>query len=112
MNSDMNSDLTGEIGNGVISAPLVTESALALLDGRAVHVRSSRRHGCCGGAASIPVAEPGAPEQTDGVERFEVSGTVVYVDRGLLGASGSWAIDTDGFARWRRLVVLGVDLAP
>lgn len=58
----------------------------------------------------MPVAEPGAPELLDGVERFEVSGTVVYVDRGVVGADGSWTIDTDGFARWRRLVVLGVDL--
>ena len=96
----------------VVSPPDVTASARALLAGRPVHVRSSRRQGCCGGAASIPVAEPGTPQTLDDVERFEVSGTVVYIDRGLLGANGSWTIDTDGFARWRRLVVLGVDLAP
>ena len=95
----------------VVSPPHLTESAHALLAGRPVHVRASRRHGCCGGAASVPVAEPGTPETLDDVERFEVSGTVVYVDRGVVGADGSWTIDTDGFARWRRLVVLGVDLA-
>jgi hypothetical protein len=96
----------------VVCAPHLTESAQAYLGDRPVHVRASPRHGCCGGAASVPVAEAGAPERLDGVERFEVSGTVVYVDRGLLGADGSWTVDTDGFARWRRLVVLGVDLAP
>jgi hypothetical protein len=100
------------MSDGVVRAPHLTDAAVAHLAGRPVHVRSSPRHGCCGGAASIPVAEPGEPEEIDGVERFEVSGTVVYVDRGLNGAHGSWTIDTDGFARWRRLVVLGVDLAP
>jgi hypothetical protein len=96
----------------VVRAPHLTESARAYLADRPVHVRASPRHGCCGGSASVPVAEPGAPEQPRDVERFEVSGTVVYVDRDLIGADGSWSIDTDGFARWRRLVVLGVDLAP
>jgi hypothetical protein len=96
----------------VASPPQVTASARTYLAGRPVHVRSSRRHGCCGGVASVPVAEPGSPEMLDDVERFDVAGTVVYVDRGLLGVDGSWTIDTDGFARWRRLVVLGVELAP
>lgn len=96
----------------VVHPPHVTASARALLAGRPVHVRASRRHGCCGGAASVPVAEPGTPESLDDVERLEVSGTEIYVDRELLGTSGSWTIDTDGFARWRRLVVLGVDLTP
>jgi hypothetical protein len=100
------------VSDVVARAPHVTGSAHAHLAGRPVHVRSSLRHGCCGGAASIPVAEPGAPEDIDGVECFEVSGTIVYVERGLVGADGSWTIDTDGFARWRRLVVLGLDLAP
>ena len=96
----------------VASPPHVTASAHALLAGRSVHIRSSRRHGCCGGAASVPVAEPGAPESLDGVVHFEVSGTVVYVDPDVLGTDNDWVIDTDGFARWRRLVVLGLDLAP
>jgi hypothetical protein len=95
----------------VVDPPQVTASARALLAGRPVHVRSSRRHGCCGGAASVPVAEPGLPETLDDVERFDVSGTEVYVDRALLGGDGSWTIDTDGFARWRRLVVLGLPVS-
>lgn len=95
-----------------VRAPHITASAHTYLAGRAVHVRSSPRHGCCGGSASIPVAEPGAPEETADAECFEVSGTIVYVDRGLFGADGSWTVDTDGFARWRRLVVLGLDLSP
>jgi hypothetical protein len=92
--------------------PHITESARALLAGRAVHVRASRRHGCCGGSASVPVAEPGTPEDLGGVERLEVAGTAVYVDRRLRGVETSWTIDADGFGRWRRLVVLGVDLEP
>ena len=96
----------------VVNPPQITESARALLGGRAVHVRGSRRHGCCGGSAAVPVAEPGVPEDLGGVERFEVSGTAVYVDRRLAGTDATWRIDTDGVARWRRLVVLGVALGP
>jgi hypothetical protein len=95
-----------------VTPPHVTASAKAHLAGRPVHVRASRRHGCCGGAAAVPVAEPGAPEHLDGTECVEVEGTVVYVDRALFAADGTWTIDTDGFARWRRLVVLGLDLRP
>jgi hypothetical protein len=99
------------MSGAVVNPPHLTPSASEHLAGRPVHVRSSRRNGCCGGAASVPVAEPGSPETLDGVERFEVSGTVVYVDRDVLGTSGSWVIDTDGFARWRRLVVLGAEVS-
>jgi hypothetical protein len=95
----------------VVVPPQITDSARALLDGRPVHVRSSRRHGCCGGAASVPVAEPGTPQTLDDVERFDVEGTEIYVDRGLPGADGSWTIDTDGFGRWRRLVVIGLPVS-
>jgi hypothetical protein len=99
------------VSDVVVHPPQITDSARALLDGRAVHVRSSRRHGCCGGAASVPVAEPGTPETLDDVERFDVSGIEIYVDRGLCGTDGSWTIDTDGFGRWRRLVVLGLPVS-
>ncbi|HSM67357.1 MAG TPA: CC/Se motif family (seleno)protein [Ilumatobacteraceae bacterium] len=96
----------------VVTPPFVRASARAHLAGRPVHVRASRRHGCCGGTAAVPVAEPGKPEDLDGTRRFEVEGTVVYVDRTVFAADGTWTIDTDGFARWRRLVVLGVELTP
>lgn len=59
----------------------------------------------------MPVAEPGAPDRLDGVRRFEVAGTIVHVDHQVRG-TGSWTIDTDGVGRWRRLVVLGLDVAP
>ncbi|MGF1665106.1 MAG: CC/Se motif family (seleno)protein [Acidimicrobiia bacterium] len=95
-----------------VSPPHVTTSARTFLAGRPVHVRASRRNGCCGGTASVPVAEPGSPEMLDEVERFDVAGTVVYLDRGLPGACGSWTIDVDGFGRWRRLVVVGAELGP
>lgn len=100
------------MSNSVVRPPHVTESAQALLDGRPVFVRASRRNGCCGGTAAVPVAEAGAPEMLDGVDYFNVSGIEIYVERGLLGAGKSCTIDTDGFSRWRRLVVLDVDLAP
>ena len=38
-----------------------------------------------GGTASVPVAEPGAPEDLDGAERFELAGIEIYVDRRLSG---------------------------
>ena len=54
----------------------------------------------------MPTAEPGAPATLDGLERFDVSGTAVYVEPHMNPNDNSWAIDVDGFARWRRLVVL------
>jgi hypothetical protein len=90
----------------------ITPSAVEFLAGRPVHVRTNRVHGCCGGHASIPVAEPGAPERLDDAERYQVSGTVVFVDKDVERTNDTWIIDTDGFARWRRLVVLGLELAP
>lgn len=59
----------------------------------------------------MPVAEAGSPALPDLTDRHEVSGTVVHLDR-TLHPQGGWTIDTDGFGRWRRLVVLGLDLAP
>ncbi len=94
-----------------MTPPRLTGSAVDLLDGRPVHVRSSRRNGCCGGSAAIPLAEAGAPDHTDDLVRFDVGGTIVYVDPDVRGGP-SWTIDTDGFARWRRLVVLGLDVTP
>jgi hypothetical protein len=60
----------------------------------------------------VPVAEAGTLRSLDDAERFEVSGAVVYVDRDVSRTGDTWVIDTDGFARWRRLVVLGLALAP
>ena len=59
----------------------------------------------------LPVAEPGIPESLDGVERIEVAGVDIYVDRTFLSTDVPWTIDTDGFGRWRRLTVLGLDFA-
>ncbi len=93
------------------TAPVLTADTIAYLAGRPVHVRSSRRHGCCGGTASVPTAEVGVPAALEGFERFDVSGTTVYVDARLVADGAPWAIDVDGFARWRRLVVVGLGLA-
>ena len=95
-----------------VGPPRLTASALDHLAGRPVHVRSSRRHGCCGGVVLVPDAQIAPVEPPADADRFEVSGTTVYVERTLRGACGSWVIDTDGFARWRRLVVLGAEVAP
>ncbi|MGF1598921.1 MAG: CC/Se motif family (seleno)protein [Acidimicrobiales bacterium] len=91
--------------------PELTPAALAYLDGRDVHVRSSRRHGCCGGSAAIPTAEAGTPTDVEGLQHFDVADTSVYVDTHLNPGDKPWTIDVDGFARWRRLVVVGLDLA-
>ncbi len=90
--------------------PELTPAALAYLDGRDVHVRTSRRHGCCGGIAAIPTAGPGTPTDLDGLQRFDVAGTSIYVESHLNPDDQPWIIDVDGFARWRRLVVVGLDL--
>jgi hypothetical protein len=90
----------------------ITPSAVELLAGRPVHVRTKRIQGCCGGHASIPVAEPGAPARPDDAECYQVAGVVVFVDSDVDRTDAAWIIDTDGFARWRRLVVLGLEMTP
>jgi hypothetical protein len=94
----------------MIPAPTVTDDARRHLAGRALVVRTSVRHGCCGGQASLTVAEVGPPDRPDGYRTIDVDGLDVYIDRRLDAAGeawhGDWTIAVDGIRRWKRLVVL------
>ncbi|WP_018869020.1 CC/Se motif family (seleno)protein [Thioalkalivibrio sp. ALgr3] len=68
-------------------------------------LRLSARHGCCGGQAGVPVAEPGAPRSTEGYARTQIEGIHVYVAEDM--GPGPYRVDLEGFFRWRRLVVEG-----
>jgi hypothetical protein len=94
----------------MIPAPTITDDARRHLAGRPLVVRPSVRHGCCGGQASLAVAEVGPPDSSEGYRTIETDGLPVYIDRRLDAAgeawTGDWTVAVDGILRWRRLVVL------
>lgn len=89
----------------------ITPAARRHVAGRAVVLRASPRHGCCGGTALVPVVETVDDTESrippGGFDVVEVDGVEVYVDRRLAGTAGDWTIDLDGLLRWRRLIVRG-----
>ena len=89
----------------------ITGAAREYLAGRPVVLRSSPRHGCCGGTALVPVVEIGPPADPNGFDLSLLDGVEVYVDRRLDDAQW-WTIDLDRILRWKRLVVseVGVDV--
>lgn len=94
----------------MIPSPVITEGARRHLHGRSLVVRQSVRNGCCGGQASLTVAEPGPPASEDGYRTMNADGVTVHLDR-RLDADGEswnddWTVAVDGMLRLRRLVVL------
>ena len=78
--------------------------------GAAVTIRSSPRHGCCGGTVAVPVAEPGAPHDLTVYEVEEHEGVRVYLERELRDAAdGPVRLELEGFGPWRRVWVIGVE---
>ena len=89
-------------GPGVPGYLSRTESAITL--------RSSPRHGCCGGTVAVPIAEAGVPQDARRYVSLERDGVRVFVERGLLtGEHEVLTIDLEGFGPWRRLWVGGLD---
>ncbi len=90
-----------------MTAITLTDAAREWLarQGGEVVLRWSTRHGCCGGQAAVPVAEPGAPRRADGYTVREIEGVRVHVAGGL--GPGPYKIDVEVLFRWRRLVVEG-----
>jgi hypothetical protein len=84
-------------------APTLTTAAVDHLDGRPLVLRASPRHGCCGGRASVPVAEVGPPDDPARYHRIETGDAVCYLDPELGSQVGSWRVDAVGVGRWRRL---------
>lgn len=76
-----------------------------LRHGGVLTVRAAPQHGCCGGHAAVPVAEPRTPDTVEDYERLVRDGVTVYLARTL--AEGPYQVDLEGFWRWRRLMVSG-----
>jgi hypothetical protein len=75
--------------------------------GSAVTLRGSRRHGCCGGTAFVPVAEPGPPTAREGYRSVEVDGITVHLQSDVAIGSEPLVIALDTLWRWARLRVEG-----
>ena len=75
--------------------------------GSAVTLRGSRRHGCCGGTAFVPVAEPGPPADPSGYRTMKADGVTVYLEPEMGGGPAPLVIGIDRLWRWKRLRVDG-----
>lgn len=53
--------------------------------GSVVTVRLAPRHGCCGGIASLAIAETRAPDVPADYASFDLNGIQVYMDDELVG---------------------------
>ncbi len=73
-------------------------------------LRVSPRHGCCGGLAGVPVAEPGPPEDGSGY-RCERFGEIDVYIAPALEEAGVLTIRLEGVPGLRRLFVEGADLS-
>ena len=79
--------------------------------GGALTLRYSPRHGCCGGGASLPVADPEAPADTRGYTLHRLHGLDVYVADDVAAGGQPVRIGVEGFWTWRRLTVDGMAIA-
>lgn len=79
--------------------------------GGALTLRYSPRHGCCGGSARLPVAEPQAPADPTGYDRHRLHGLDVYVAQDFAASGQPVRVCLDGFWKWRRLTVEGPAIA-
>lgn len=75
--------------------------------GGAVTLRGSRRLGCCGGTAFVPVAEPGPPREPDRYRPMEVGGITVFLREDVRTGGEPLVIALDRVWRWERLRVEG-----
>jgi hypothetical protein len=75
--------------------------------GGAVTLRGSRRHGCCGGTAFVPVAEVGVPAEPERYVEQQVGSVTVYLQPGMMAGSAPLVVGLDVLGRWRRLRVEG-----
>lgn len=99
--------------SGVEARLTLMPEATAYLErhGSALTIRSSPRHGCCGGTVGVPVAEPGPPPDASGFDAMESDGVRVYVDRELVTTEHETiTVGVDGFGPLRRLWVQGLDI--
>ncbi|MGY4878373.1 CC/Se motif family (seleno)protein [Vreelandella aquamarina] len=89
-------------------APIVISPAAETYikgNGGVVTVRLAPRHGCCGGIASLAIAETRAPDVPENYARFDLNDIQVYMDDELVGEG--LRIDCEGWWKLRRLYVDG-----
>lgn len=76
----------------------------------AVTIRTSVRHGCCGGSAAVPVAEPGSPRHGADWQRVDVDGVAVWLAPGFEDTI-TLTVRLEGLWGLRRLFVDGADIS-
>jgi hypothetical protein len=74
-------------------------------------LRTSPRHGCCGGTVMLPVLEPGAPQDSAGLDHPRTPGAAhLYRDgRGPFTQRTAAHIGLDRFLKWHKLWIEGLD---
>jgi hypothetical protein len=78
--------------------------------GGAVMLRSTLKHGCCGGRVELVKAEVGEPGDPALFERFETEGLTLFAERGLTADLGQpITIGLDRLLGMRGLYVEGAD---
>jgi hypothetical protein len=78
--------------------------------GGAVMLRSTLKHGCCGGRVELVKADLGEPRPAHAFRRVEMEGIVLFAEEGLLTDLGQpVTIGLDRFMGLRSLFVSGTD---
>jgi hypothetical protein len=73
-------------------------------------LRTSPRHGCCGGTVMLPVLEPGAPQDSQGWTIQEHQGLRLYIEAGVdFTPETAVHIGIDRFLKWHKLWIEGLD---
>lgn len=73
--------------------------------GGVVTIRLSPKHGCCGGSASIAVAEASAPKDPSLYQRHCYQDITMFIDSALVDQG--LRVDIEGFWKLRHLYVDG-----
>ncbi|MFW6345434.1 MAG: CC/Se motif family (seleno)protein [Halomonas sp.] len=72
-------------------------------------LRLSPRHGCCGGRATIAVAEARTPDTPERYTRVELDGLTLYLDPALVDQG--LRLDVEGFLGFGHLFIDGASPA-
>ena len=73
--------------------------------GGTVTLRQSRRHGCCGGTAMLPIAEARTPANPEAWVARCIDDVTVFIDAELEVQAVTFTIRAEGLRQWRRLFV-------
>jgi hypothetical protein len=85
-------------------------AALKQKHGAAVTIRTTPRHGCCGGKVLLPVVEPGMPENSDTWLKTEVDGVEIYYEPGVeIPQGASLKIGMDKLFVWQKFWIEGLE---